>query len=83
MNRLPKPKYYASFASDFGMSKVEFNELLERALSYASDHENSTELAETLAWNLNRDEWLDDDAHPLWDIALYAIEVSEAEFDEE
>lgn len=31
---------------------------------------NCTHLAENTAWALNRDEWLDDETHWIWDMAV-------------
>ena len=31
---------------------------------------NATKLAENIAWELKHDEWLDQEDHELWDIAL-------------
>jgi hypothetical protein len=33
---------------------------------------SATELAEILAWELGRDEWLNDENHWLWDLAILA-----------
>ena len=31
---------------------------------------NATKLAENIAWELNHDEWLDDETHEVWDVAM-------------
>lgn len=37
---------------------------------YASEYSTATEAAENCAWGLDHDEWLDDELHPVWEIAL-------------
>lgn len=34
---------------------------------------NSTQLAESTAWDFNHDEWLDDETHEVWDIAFDVV----------
>ncbi len=35
---------------------------------------NATLVAENVAWELGHAEWLDDDTHAVWDVALVAAE---------
>lgn len=32
--------------------------------------DNATNLAENTAWTMGHDEWLDDETHPVWEVAL-------------
>lgn len=40
---------------------------------------NCTSLAEQCAWDLDHDEWLDDDTHIVWDIAVDEAQRAERE----
>lgn len=45
------------------------------AYRYAPEHEHGTGLAERVAHELDHDEWLDDETHWIWEIAMEALDA--------
>ena len=76
------PTYQKNMKSDFDLTEGQFELIFSLCRGNAgdlrdpqTDEVNATGLAEFVAHSLDHDEWLDDGAHPLWDIAAYVAEV--------
>lgn len=62
------------------------NTLIAQGVAYDRDcpdtnFVNLTELAEAAAHELDHDEWLDDETHEVWDLAIEVAEKSDPERD--
>lgn len=70
-------KWSSQIERDYGLSRANFAVIVRKARELAGehvDHEtgevNTTALAEAVAYELEFDDWLDDETHPVWDIAV-------------
>ena len=79
-----KPTYSKSAVDDWGLTKAQFDAIFQMCYAESTtvdfrdeitDEINATKLAEYVAMTLDHDEWLDDETHPLWDIAAYVAET--------
>jgi hypothetical protein len=69
-------RYTPQLFTDYGLTKGELVEIVATAeenayLGYdkATGEYDATKIAESVAFDLGHDEWLDVETHPLWDIA--------------
>ena len=83
-------RYDWQMHQDYGLKRKEFEQIIATAKTHAwmsYDHDtgecDATGLAENTAHALNHDEWLDEQTHPLWDIAADVAMNYEAEPDED
>jgi hypothetical protein len=82
MPTMIEPVYQQNMKSDYDLTEKQFNAIFGLCRGNAgyfrdtqTDEVNATGLAEFVAYSLDHDEWLDDEAHPLWDIAAYVAEI--------
>lgn len=80
-------RYTKSMKADYDLSKADYEEIVATAAEDfwtcddGTDY-NATLLAENVAHDLDHDEWLDVETHPLWDICAEACLAAEAEDDD-
>lgn len=69
-------RYAVQLLTDYGLSREAYMEIVAAAHQNAcagydarTGEANATVIAETVAHELGHSEWLDDETHPLWDVA--------------
>jgi hypothetical protein len=80
---IQKPTYSKNMVQDWGLSKSTFDGIFRMCRIQAATEDfqdpttgetSATQMAEYVAERMGRIEWLDDETHPLWDIAAYLAE---------
>lgn len=77
-------QYTKSMLTNYGLSKANYREIVATAHEDACMGYDSITgeyiagiIAEAVAHDLDHDEWLDDETHPVWDIAADVAEQME------
>ena len=73
-------KYSSQMLIDYGLTQMEFAVIVATAEDDARLAKgNCTRLAEFVAEDLGHEEWLGEETHPVWDIAVDVMQAYEAE----
>jgi D-alanyl-D-alanine dipeptidase len=69
---------------DYGLRPSDFTEIIATAAANAwvgydkiTGEYDATKIAESVAQDLEHAEWLDDETHPVWEIALFTALIHE------
>ncbi len=81
---MDRPQYTKSILVDYHLSPSQFEMIFNAAARCAEDFRdpqtdeiNATGIAEYVAHSFGHAEWLNDETHPVWDIAAYTAEFVE------
>jgi len=68
--------YSKQMLTDYGLTRADYSEIVATAVENCwvgydkqTGETYATPIAESIAHDLGHDEWLDDETHPVWEIA--------------
>lgn len=79
-----KNRWTRQLETDYGLTKAAYAEIVATAAENAwvgydaqTGEYDATTIAESVAQDLDHDEWLDDETHPVWEIAAETATIHE------